>query len=81
MRRQRAADSPVDTRYVISSLLAHADRLLHAGCTHWGIENGLHGCLDVTFGEDASPIRRRHAAHNFAFLRRATLNLFRADTF
>jgi hypothetical protein len=33
----------------------------------------------VTFGEDASLIRLRHAAQNFAFLRRLALNLFRAD--
>jgi hypothetical protein len=44
---------------------------------HWGIENALHYWLDVTFGEDASPIRLRNAVLNFAFLRRAALNLFR----
>lgn len=47
--------------------------------THWGIENGLHWCLDVTFGEDDSLIRLRNAALNFAFLRRVALNLFRHD--
>ena len=47
--------------------------------THWGVENGLHWCLDVTFGEDASPIRLRNAAQNFSFFRRLALNLFRAD--
>lgn len=46
---------------------------------HWGIENGLHWCLDVTFGEDASQIRLRNAAQNFSFLRRLALNLFRTD--
>ena len=69
-----------DTRYVISSLPAEAARILHAVRTHWGVENGLHWCLDVTFGEDASAIRLRNAAHNFSFLRRLALNLFRADT-
>lgn len=69
-----------ETRYVISSLPADAARILHAVRTHWGVENGLHWCLDVTFGEDASAIRLRNAAHNFAFLRRISLNLFRADT-
>jgi predicted transposase YbfD/YdcC len=69
-----------DTRYVISSLPADAARLLHAVRAHWGIENGLHWCLDVTFGDDASPIRLRNAALNFAFLRRTALNLFRSDT-
>ena len=41
--------------------------------------HGLHWCLDVTFGEDASSIRLRNAALNFSFLRRASLNLFRGD--
>ena len=41
--------------------------------------HGLHWCLDVTFGEDASAIRLRNAAQNFSFLRRLALNLFRAD--
>lgn len=69
-----------DTRYVISSLPSQAARILHAVRTHWGVENGLHWCLDVTFGEDASAIRLRNAAHNFSFLRRLALNLFRSDT-
>jgi predicted transposase YbfD/YdcC len=69
-----------EKRYVISSLPADSRRLLHAVRTHWGIENGLHWCLDVTFGEDASLIRMRNAARNFSFLRRLALNLFRADT-
>jgi predicted transposase YbfD/YdcC len=79
---QRAIGETVETetRYVISSLPADASRILHAVRTHWGIENGLHWCLDVTFGEDASTVRLRNAAHNFSFLRRLALNLFRADT-
>jgi predicted transposase YbfD/YdcC len=66
-------------RYVIRSLPADSRRLLHVVRSHWGIENGLHWCLDVTFGEDASLIRLRNAAQNFAFLRRLASNLFRAD--
>lgn len=69
-----------EQRYVISSLPANSRRILHAVRTHWGIENGLHWCLDVTFGEDASSIRLRNAALNFSFLRRVSLNLFRGDT-
>ena len=68
-----------EQRYVISSLPADSRRILHAVRAHWGIENGLHWCLDVTFGEDASLIRLRNAAQNFSFLRRLGLNLFRAD--
>lgn len=72
-------NSCTEKRYLISSLPAEAARLLHVVRTHWGVENGLHWCLDVTFGEDASPIRLRNAAQNFSFLRRSAMNLFRAD--
>ncbi|MDP2881134.1 MAG: ISAs1 family transposase [Azonexus sp.] len=77
----RAIGGKIETekRYVISSLPADSRRILHAVRSHWAIENGLHWCLDVTFGEDASPIRLRNAAQNFSFLRRLALNLFRAD--
>ncbi|ABM55920.1 transposase, IS4 family [Verminephrobacter eiseniae EF01-2] len=68
-----------DRRYVISSLPADSERILHAVRMHWGIENGLHWCLDVAFGEDACPIRLRNAALDFSLLRRAAMNLFRAD--
>ena len=68
-----------DRRYVITSLPANSQRILHAVRTHWGIENGLHWCLDMTFGEDASTIRLRNAALNFSFLRRVAMNLFRSD--
>ena len=78
--REIAGKVTTEQRYVISSLPADSKRILHAVRTHWGIENGLHWCLDVTFGEDASHIRLRNAALNFSFLRRVSLNLFRADT-
>jgi predicted transposase YbfD/YdcC len=77
--REIAGKVESERRFVISSLPADSQRILHAVRTHWGIENGLHWCLDVTFGEDASPIRLRNAALNFSFLRRLALNLFRAD--
>lgn len=78
--RQSGSRIETDRRYVISSLPADSRCILHAVRMHWGIENGLHWCLDVTFGEDACPIRLRNAALNFAFLRRVGLNLFRSDT-
>ena len=77
--REVAGQVETDKRYVISSLPADSRRILHAVRTHWGIENNLHWCLDVSFGEDASAIRLRNAALNFSFLRRLAMNLFRAD--
>jgi predicted transposase YbfD/YdcC len=79
-QRQIGDKIETDTRYVISSLSAGAHRILHAVRSHWGVENGLHWCLDVTFDEDASAIRLRNAAHNFSFLHRLAPNLFRAET-
>jgi len=78
--REFGAQIQTQTRYVISSLPGDARRILHAARTHWAVENGLHWCLDVTFGEDASQIRLRNAALNFSFLRRLAINLFRANT-
>lgn len=77
--REVAGRVETDKRYVISSLPPDSRRILHAVRTHWGIENNLHWCLDVTFSEDASAIRLRNAPLNFSFLRRLAMNLFRAD--
>ena len=41
---------------------------------HWGVENGLHWCLDVSMGEDKSRIRVAKGAENFSRLRRIALN-------
>lgn len=45
----------------------------------WGIENQLHWCLDVVFGEDNSRIRQGHSARNMSLMRRFTLNLLRQE--
>jgi predicted transposase YbfD/YdcC len=44
---------------------------------HWGIENGLHWSLDVTFREDDSRIQKRNAGSNFALLRKVALSLLK----
>ena len=41
---------------------------------HWGVENGLHWTLDVTFSEHAGRVRTGHAPQNLALLRRIALN-------
>jgi predicted transposase YbfD/YdcC len=68
-------------RYYISSLSAdNASRLLGYIRGHWGVENGLHWCLDINFREDDCRIRQGHAAENFARLSRIALNLLKAQT-
>ena len=49
-------------------------------CSHWGVENQLHWCLDVLVAEDNSRIRQDNAPRNMTILRRLALNLFRQDT-
>jgi Transposase len=46
----------------------------------WGIENGLHWVLDVTFGEDQSRLRKGHGAKNMALVRHFAFNLLRQAT-
>jgi predicted transposase YbfD/YdcC len=66
-----------DVRFYISSLRLGVKRF--AGCVrgHWGIENTLHWCLDVTFREDESRVRDRTLANNLAWLKRFAVSLLK----
>jgi predicted transposase YbfD/YdcC len=66
-----------EVRYYISSLGVGVKRFAHAVRSHWGIENGCHWSLDVTYREDESRIRERHLRENFAWLNRLTLSLLK----
>ena len=46
---------------------------------HWGIENKLHWVLDMVFREDEQRKRAKHAAANFAIVRKIALNLLKKD--
>ena len=70
----------VEWRYFISSLADPAARLLAIIRSHWGVENELHWCLDVAFGEDDSRIRKGDGAQNSSFLRRLALTLLKRET-
>jgi len=66
----------VQRRYYISSLPGDdARRMLDLTRGHWSVENQLHWTLDVSFGEDASRLRKDNAAENFSRLRRLALSL------
>lgn len=69
----------VETRYYLTSLPADAARIGQAVRAHGGIENGLHGVLDVAFGEDESRVRSGHAAENLALLRKLALTLLKQE--
>jgi predicted transposase YbfD/YdcC len=70
----------VETRTYLSSLTEDAEAFGKAVRGHWAIENELHWVLDVAFREDECRVRTRHAAENFALLRRLALHLLRQDT-
>jgi predicted transposase YbfD/YdcC len=66
-----------EVRYYISSLTMDVRRLARAVRGHWGIENGCHWILDVTYREDESRIREEALRENFAWLNRFTLSLLK----
>lgn len=57
---------------------AGASELLSLNRTHWSIENNLHRVRNVTFGEDASRIRRGNSPQVLAALRNALTHLLEA---
>ena len=75
----RQTDNSVSSerRYYISSLEPDSKKLAHAIRSHWEVENRLHWCLDVTFGEDANRTRKDHAPENLNIMRKITMNILR----
>lgn len=64
-----------ERRYFISSHAGiDAEFMAEAVRSHWGVENGLHWCLDVAMNEDQCRLRVNHGAENFSRLRRIALN-------
>jgi predicted transposase YbfD/YdcC len=76
--RQIGAVVEREVRYYISSLANVAD-LARAVRGHWGIENGLHWVLDMSFGEDYNRNRKDRSAENWAVLRHIALNLLKQE--
>jgi len=77
--REEGSTKTVKTRYFISSLENDAEKLLWAKRTHWGIENGLHWCLDIAFCEDHCRVRKDYGAENLAVLRHMAINLLKQE--
>jgi len=70
--------SSVERRYYVASEALTAAKAQAAVRSHWQIENALHWVLDMSFGEDASRVRRGHAVANLAVVRHAVLNAIRS---
>jgi predicted transposase YbfD/YdcC len=73
----RDGKQTAEVRYYISSLAMDVKRLARAVRGHWGVENGCHWILDVTYREDESRIREEALRENFAWLNRFTLSLLK----
>ena len=69
----------IERRYFITSV-GDVGLFRQAVRSHWGIENGLHWRLDVTFREDGSRIRRGDAAHNLGVIRHVAMNLLKSES-
>src|SRR5271169_2095715 len=73
----RDGKETMEVRYYISSLAMGVKQFARAVRGHWGIENGCHWVLDVTYREDESRIRDEALRENFAWLNRFTLSLLK----
>jgi len=80
LRKVGDQESNFERRYYISSRELTAEQLAVAVRGHWAVENRLHWVLDVSFGEDASTIRKDNAPQNLSLLKKIVLNLIRLDT-
>ena len=63
-----------EVQFYLTSLNCDSHNLGQVIRLHWGVGNGLHWTLDVTFSEDACGVRTGNAPQNLAFLRQIDLN-------
>lgn len=79
-RREIGEKVEIERRYYLVSLPADGMRFSAAVRQHWGVENGLHWVLDVSFDEDACRIRKDKGAQTFSVLRHIALNLLKRES-
>ncbi len=65
-----------ETRYYVTSLM-NVETFARAVRAHWGVETSLHWCLDMTFREDYSRIRKDNSAENMAVVRHIALDILK----
>lgn len=75
----QTADRDTYERYFISSLKMDAKELLNISRNHWGVENGLHRTLDMTFDEDTSK-KKENSAVNFSLAVKTAMACLALDT-
>jgi predicted transposase YbfD/YdcC len=77
--REAGGRATSTAHYYLTSLRGSARKLAECVRGHWGVENGLHWRLDVSFGEDANRTRDRNAGANLGVVRRAAASLLKQD--
>ena len=77
----QARHTSEETHDYISSLplSAGAKTVAHAIRSHWAVENNLHWSLDVSFGEDASRVRKDAGPANLTCMRRIALSQLKRE--
>jgi predicted transposase YbfD/YdcC len=78
--REMADKTTTETAYYLLSTAMAPERFGEVVRSHWGVENRLHWCLDVTMNEDRARNRMDSGPHNLAVLRHMALNLVRKET-
>src|SRR5205085_1586590 len=65
--------------FYLTGLRATAEELGGYVRGHWGVENGLHRCLDIAFRGDENRTRDTDAGANLGAVRRAAASLLKQD--
>ena len=80
--RERAVNSKNTStcHYYLTSLRVGAAELGGYVRGHWGVENGLHWCLDIAFREDENRTRDTNAGANLGVIRRVATSLLKQDS-
>jgi predicted transposase YbfD/YdcC len=78
--RETRDKTTTETAYYLLSTALSAQRFGEVARAHWGVENSLHWCLDVTMNEDQARNRMDNGPQNLAVLRHMALNLVRNET-
>lgn len=76
---KRTGEKETAERFYITSLNQSAEKFQYIIRNHWAIENKLHWCLDVAFGEDLNRKRTGNASQNFSLINKIALNLAKQE--
>ena len=73
-------EESLETSWYLSSLSVDVLKSAKAIRAHWGIENGLHWCLDVIFEDDVCGMHSGWGPMNLSLIKRYCMNLLKLDS-